>query len=256
MALTDDQLDRYARHLVLHDVGGPGQRRLLAARVLVVGAGGLGAPVLAYLAAAGIGCLHLIDDDRVDLSNLQRQVLFATDDIGRAKGQVAAERLAALNPDVRVVVHERRLTADNAADLVAPVDLVVDGSDTFATRLAVSDACVAAGRPLVSAAIARFEGQVGVFAPALAGPCYRCFVGAAPESDRDRCAEVGVMGALAGLLGSWAALEAIKWVAGAGEPLLGRLMLVDALTNRTRTVAIAPDPACPACGGQGAARTA
>ena len=249
MTLSDSQLDRYARHLVLHEIGGPGQQRLLSARVLVVGAGGLGAPVLTYLAAAGVGHIDLVDDDRVSLSNLQRQVLFGGDDLGRPKVDAAIERLAALNPDATVTGHQCRLTADNAAGLMAPVDLVIDGTDTFSARLTVSDACVAARKPLVSAAIARFEGQLAVFAPHLSGPCYRCFVPQAPEGDRDHCAEVGVLGALAGVLGAWAALEAIKWIAGAGDPLTGRLMMIEALTNRTRTIDVPKDPDCPACSG-------
>lgn len=218
----------------------------------MVGAGGLGCPILSYLTAAGVGTLDVIDDDAIDLSNLQRQVLFRTGDVGRPKAEVAAERLRALNPDVAVVPHASRLTGKTARDMIARADLVIDGTDTFETRLAVADACVAHGKPLVSAAIARFEGQLGLFAPAFGGPCYRCFVPETPPGDYDTCAEVGVMGALAGLMGSWAALEAIKWIAQAGEPLLGRLVILDALTNRTRTIDVRPDPACPVCQGSGA----
>ncbi|MGF1606584.1 MAG: ThiF family adenylyltransferase [Rhodothalassiaceae bacterium] len=250
--LTDEQLDRYARHLVLRGVGGPGQRRLRRASVLVVGAGGLGAPILAYLAAAGIGRLAIIDDDRVSLSNLQRQVLFESADIGAPKVTVAKRRLAALNPDVEIQAHDARLTAQSAPDFLSGHDLVIDGCDNFATRLTVSDACVGAGVPLISAALGEFEGQVMGFGPA-GGPCYRCFL-PAPPPEAASCERLGVLGALAGLIGALAATEALKLLVDLGEPILGRLLLVDTLNHRQRSIRIPKDPACPAC-GPGALKT-
>lgn len=249
--LSDDQLDRYARHIVLKEVGGGGQRRLLDSHVAVVGAGGLGSPSIQYLAAAGVGRLTLIDDDVVSLSNLQRQTLFATADIGRRKVTVAAERVAALNPDVRVTPVIRRIDAGNAAALLAGADVIADGSDNFATRLAVADAALALGVPLVSAAVGSFEGQLGVFRGHEAGlPCYRCFVGDDPGRPDVSCADQGVLGALTGVLGAFQALEVIRQITGFGEDSAGRLMLIDALGFRVRTVALAKDPACPACGGR------
>lgn len=244
MSFSPDEVERYARHLVLAEVGGPGQQALSRARVLIVGAGGVGAPAALYLAAAGVGSITLIDHDAVALSNLQRQVLFATEDIGRLKVEAGAERLTALNPHVRVQALDRRVTAANARDLVAAHDVVIDGTDDFETRLIVSDACVEAGRPLVSGALGRWGGQVGVFA---GRPCYRCLVSEIPP-DAETCARVGVVGALAGVIGSIAALEAIKLVTGAGEPLTGRLMIFDGLKGSARTVTVGADPGCPACG--------
>lgn len=251
MTLSDDQLDRYARHIVLKEVGGAGQRRLLDSHVAVVGAGGLGSPAIQYLAAAGVGRLTLIDDDVVSLSNLQRQTLFATADMGRRKVTVAAERVAALNPDVRVTPVTRRIDAANAAELLAGADVIADGSDNFATRLAVADAALALGVPLVSAAVGSFEGQLGVFRGHEAAlPCYRCFVGGDPGRPDVSCADQGVLGALTGVLGAFQALEVIRQITGFGEDSAGRLMLIDALGFRVRTVAIDKDPACPACGGR------
>jgi molybdopterin/thiamine biosynthesis adenylyltransferase len=244
MSFTDAEIDRYARHLVLREVGGPGQQALKAARVLIVGAGGLGAPAALYLAAAGVGRLGLIDPDRVDLSNLQRQILYATDDIGRSKVEAAGEALAALNPEIEITPHATALTAHNARPLIADYDLVLDGTDDFTTRFAVADACVAEGKTLVSGAIGRWTGQVGVFA---GQPCYRCLVPEAPP-EAETCAAVGVVGALAGVVGSMMALEAVKLIAGAGTSLAGRLLIYDALAAESRTVRIGADPACPSCG--------
>jgi molybdopterin/thiamine biosynthesis adenylyltransferase len=244
MSFSDEEVERYARHLVLREIGGPGQQRLKAARVLIVGAGGLGAPAALYLAAAGVGDLALVDPDTVALSNLQRQVLYASADEGRIKVEAAAERLAALNGDVRVTPIAERLTAANARDLIGGFDLVLDGTDDFATRFAVNAACVAEGVALVSGAIGRWTGQVGVFA---GRPCYRCLVPDVPP-DAETCAAVGVIGALAGVIGSMMALEAVKLIAGAGEALTGRLLIYDALAAEARTVRIGADPQCPVCG--------
>lgn len=247
---SDAEVERYARHLVLSEVGGPGQQRLAAARVLIVGAGGVGGPAALYLAAAGVGTITLVDDDAVSLSNLQRQILFSDADIGAPKVAAAAARLRQVNPHIRVEAHALRLTPDNAADLVADHDLVIDGTDDFETRFAVNAACVAAGRPLVSGALGRWTGQVAVFQ---GRPCYRCFVPESPP-DAETCARVGVVGALTGVIGSMAALEAVKLITGAGAALTGRLMLYDGLAGTSRTVNIAADPECPACGPQAKAR--
>jgi molybdopterin/thiamine biosynthesis adenylyltransferase len=245
MTFADDEIDRYARHLMLREIGGPGQQALKRASVLLVGLGGLGAPAALYLAAAGVGRLGLVDADRVALSNLQRQVLYATDDVGRDKVTVARERLTALNPHVAVEAHSTMLGADNAPALIGGYDLVLDGTDDFATRFAVSDACVACEKPLVSGAIGRWTGQVAVFS---GRPCYRCLVPEAPP-EAETCAAVGVMGALAGVIGAMMALEAVKVITGAGEALAGRLLIYDSLASETRTVRVGADPACPACGG-------
>jgi len=242
VAFSEGEVERYARHLVLREVGGPGQQKLKAAHVLIVGAGGLGSPAALYLAAAGVGAITLSDDDVVSLSNLQRQVLFASADVGRAKTEAGAERLAALNPHVAVTAAPA-ITARTVADLVAGHDLVLDGTDNFETRLLVSDACVAAGVPLVSGAIGRWTGQVGVFA---GQPCYRCLVPEVPP-DAETCVAVGVVGALAGVIGSMMALEAVKLITGAGETLTGRLLIYDGLNGESRTVRIGADPSCGAC---------
>jgi molybdopterin/thiamine biosynthesis adenylyltransferase len=243
-SFTDDEVDRYARHLVLREVGGAGQQALKAASVLIVGAGGLGAPAALYLAAAGVGRIALADADTVALSNLQRQVIYRERDIGHLKAEAAAERLTALNSAITVEPLPFAITSENAK-LVGGYDLVLDGTDDFATRLTVSDACVAHGKTLVSGAIGRWSGQVGVFA---GEPCYRCFVREVPP-DAETCAAVGVVGALAGVIGSMVALEALKLICGAGEPLVGRLLLYDSLTAEARSVRVAPDPECPSCGG-------
>ena len=245
MSFSDDEVERYARHLVLREIGGPGQQALKAARVLIVGAGGLGAPAALYLAAAGIGRLGLVDPDHVALSNLQRQVLYTSADLGRGKTAAAAERLTALNPNVEIRTYTVALTAQNARELMADYDLVLDGTDNFEVRFAVADACVALGKPLVSGAIGRWTGQVGVFERA---PCYRCLTPEAPP-DAETCAAVGVLGALAGVIGSIMALEGVKYIARAGKPLVGRLLIYDALEGETRTVRVGADPACPTCGG-------
>jgi molybdopterin/thiamine biosynthesis adenylyltransferase len=244
MSFTDAEIDRYARHLVLREIGGPGQQALKAAHVLIVGAGGLGAPAALYLAAAGVGRLTLVDPDHVALSNLQRQVLYATLEAGEPKVDAAARRLSALNPEIAVVPICQALDEANARALISGHDLVLDGTDNFATRFHVADACVAAGKTLVSGAIGRWTGQVGVFA---GQPCYRCLAPEAPP-DAETCAAVGVVGALAGVIGSMMALEAIKIVTGAGESLTGRLLIYDALAAETRTVRIGADPACGTCG--------
>ncbi|WP_370235929.1 ThiF family adenylyltransferase [Brevundimonas sp.] len=244
MTFSEDEIERYARHLVLADVGGPGQQRLKAARVLIVGMGGVGGPAALYLAAAGVGTLGLIDDDTVSLSNLQRQIQFETADVDRSKVEVASSRLTARNPHVDVRTFAERLSAETALQRIADWDLVIDGTDDFETRMAVNAACVRAGVPLVSGALGAWSGQVSLFE---GRPCYRCLVPDIPP-DAETCARVGVIGALAGLIGSLAALEAIKRLTGAGEPLTGRLWIHDGLTGRTRTVRIAADPACPVCG--------
>ncbi|HEY0115821.1 MAG TPA: HesA/MoeB/ThiF family protein [Allosphingosinicella sp.] len=248
--LDDAQLDRYARHIVLPELGGEGQRRLLSARIVVVGAGGIGSPAIQYLAAAGVGRLTIVDDDRVDLTNLQRQTLYRTADIGQGKARLAKRRVEALNPDVEVQAFECRIGPDNGAGLIEGADAVLDGSDNFPTRLAVADAALRMRVPLVSASVAGFEGQLATYRGWEADkPCYRCLVGGDPALPERSCADQGVLGALAGVMGSLAALEAIRVVAGFGEDMAGRLLLVEALGLRMRTVGVPKDPGCPACGG-------
>ncbi len=254
MNLTDSQLDRYARHIVLKEIGGFGQRRLLDATVAIVGAGGIGSPAIQYLAAAGVGCLRLIDDDTVALSNLQRQTLFTTRDVGAGKVAMAANAVQRLNPDVRVHGLVQRLNLGNAATLLAGSDVVLDGSDSFTTRLAVADAAHAARIPLVSAAVGQFEGQLAVYRGwEPARPCYRCFVGGDPGREEASCADQGVLGALTGVIGSLAAIEVVRAITGFGpdgaESSAGKLLLVDALAFRFRTIAMPKDPGCTACGG-------
>jgi len=247
-ALGGDEMLRYARHLVIPEVGVEGQKRLKAGRVLVVGAGGLGSPVGLYLAAAGVGTLGFVDHDAVDESNLQRQVLHGTPDVGRPKVASAADRVRALNPHVVVRPYETRLTAANALALVGEHDVVVDGSDNFATRYVVNDACVLAGRPLVHGAVHRFEGQASVFA-VKGGPCYRCLHADPPAPGTvANCAEAGVLGVLPGLVGLVQATEALKLLLGVGDPLVGRILLVDGLAMRFHEVHVPRDPRCPACG--------
>ena len=245
MSFSDDEIERYARHLVLAEVGGPGQQALKRARVAIIGLGGVGGPAALYLAAAGIGTLVLVDDDAVALSNLQRQVQFSLGDLGAPKVEAAKAGLAALNPHVRVTAVQERLAQTNAADLIEGCDVVIDGTDDFDTRFTVNSACVAARIPLVSGALGRWSGQVGVFA---GRPCYRCLVPEAPP-EAETCARVGVIGALAGVVGSMTALEAIKIITGAGQALTGRLMLYDGLAGSSRTVTVAADPVCPVCAG-------
>ena len=245
MGFSEAEVERYARHLVLREIGGPGQQKLKAARVLVVGVGGLGAPAALYLAAAGVGTLGLVDADTVSLSNLQRQVLFNEADVGRPKVEAAAEHLTALNPNLTLETHPVWLDEANARAVISRYDLVLDGTDDFATRFAASDACLAEGKVLVSGALGRWTGQIGVFH---GRPCYRCLVPETPP-DAETCALVGVVRALAGVIGSMMALEAVKLITGAGHTLAGRLLIYDALAAETRTVRIGADPACPSCGG-------
>ncbi|MDA0241440.1 MAG: molybdopterin-synthase adenylyltransferase MoeB [Proteobacteria bacterium] len=253
MALSDQQLERYARHILMPEIGGAGQQKLMNAKVLVIGAGGLGSPVLMYLAAAGIGTIGIVDDDSVDLSNLQRQIIHATDDIGRAKAVSAKETIAGLNPDVDVVVYEERFSAGNSARIIADFDLVVDGSDNFTTRFLVNDSCYLAGKTLVSAAINRFDAQLSTYKAHLGNeyPCYRCiFPEAPPPGTVPTCAEAGVMGALCGTLGSLQANEVIKEITGAGTSLAGQLLIVDGLDTTFRKVKVRPDPKCALCSDQ------
>ena len=248
------ELRRYSRHLLIPEVGLGGQEKLAAARVLCVGAGGLGSPVLAYLAAAGVGRIGIVDDDTVDLTNLQRQILYRTDDVGAPKASTAAERLRALNPQIAVDPIGVRFTADNARALVRLYDVVVDGTDTFGSRYLVNDACVLEGKPDVYGSIFRFDGQVSIFG-APGGPCYRClYPQPPPDHLMPSCAEGGVLGALAGIVGTWQAAEALKLILGIGSPLVGRLLLIDALDARVREVRVGRDPACPLCGDDPAIR--
>jgi molybdopterin/thiamine biosynthesis adenylyltransferase len=243
------RLDRHARHVLLKEIGGAGQQRLARATVALVGMGGLGAPAALYLAAAGVGRLVLIDPDVVELSNLQRQVLYATADLGRSKVQAAGEALAALDPAVQLDLKAQALTQETADGLLAGCDVVLDGTDRFAVRFAVNDACHRLGIPLVSGAVGRWEGQVGVFASGVdpAAPCYRCLVPDEPPGAA-LCAELGVVGALTGVVGSMMALEAVKLLTGAGQPLAGRLWVYDGLAGTSRTVKLAKDPHCLCCG--------
>jgi len=245
--LTPAELRRYGRHVVIPEIGREGQERLKAARVLVVGAGGLGSPALLYLAAAGVGTLGLVEFDAVEITNLQRQILFGESDLGRSKLEAAGERLADLNPHVRIVPHARRFDLDNALELVGAYDLVLDGSDNFPTRYLVNDACVMTGRPDVWGAVFRFEGQASIFG-APGGPCYRClFPEPPPPGLVPSCAEGGVLGVLPGIIGSIQGLEALKLILGVGDPLVGRLLLFDALKLKFRELAISKDPDCPVC---------
>jgi molybdopterin-synthase adenylyltransferase len=248
--LSDDEVERYARHLVLREVGGPGQAKIRAACVLVVGAGGLGSPVALYLAAAGIGKLGLVDDDAVSLSNLQRQILFRTADIGRPKVEAGTDALKALNPGVQIESHNMRITAANALELIAGYDIVADGSDNFATRFLLNDACFFAKKVLVSAAVTEFEGQLATYkgyAPDL--PCYRClFAAPPPPGTVPNCSETGVLGAAAGVMGSLQALEVLKEAAGLGTGLSGKVLTYKALSAEFRIARLAKDPACALCG--------
>ncbi len=247
-ALSAEELARYSRHLVLPEVGVEGQRRLKAARVLVVGAGGLGSPSALYLAAAGVGVLGIVDADQVEFSNLQRQILHSTEAVGTSKVVSAAERIRAVNPGVEVVRHEVRLSSENALQILADYDVILDGSDNFPTRYLLNDACALLGKPDVYGSIYRFDGQASVFWAAR-GPCYRCLYRDPPPPELvPSCAEGGVLGVLPGIVGSVQALEAIKLILGAGEPLIGRLLLFEALSMRFRELALEKDPDCPLCG--------
>ncbi len=246
--LTQQELLRYSRHLILPNVELDGQRRLKASRVLIVGAGGLGSPVALYLAAAGVGTLGMVDFDDVDVTNLQRQLLHGTKDVGRPKLMSARERILDVNPYVTVEPYETRLTSANALEIIREYDLVVDGTDNFATRYLTNDACVLLGKPNVYGSVFRFEGQASVFAAA-DGPCYRClFPEPPPPGVVPSCAEGGVLGVLPGMIGTIQAAEALKLIIGTGDPLIGRLLLVNALTMDFRTVKLRKDPSCPACG--------
>lgn len=248
--LNADARERYIRHILLKEVGAQGQQKLLAARALIVGAGGLGSPILQYLAAAGVGVIGIADDDAVSLSNLQRQTIYRDEDVGAPKTARAREFARSLNPEIRIVAHNERIDAENASDRISAYDIVIDGVDNFATRHALNTACIAAKKPLVSAAIGRFEGQLSVFKP-WAGPdfpCYRCFVPEAPSlEERINCAEEGVLGPLAGVIGSMAALETIKEILTIGDSLAGRLVLYDGLAAKMRTVSLPRDPECVDC---------
>ncbi|MGJ3231776.1 MAG: HesA/MoeB/ThiF family protein [Oceanicaulis sp.] len=239
-------LERHARHILLKEIGGPGQQRLAKSRVTVIGAGGLGAPAALYLAAAGIGAIRLVDPDVVSLDNLQRQILYRTADVGAVKVDAAARALGALDPAVRIETVRAHADAATLPGLLEGADLVLDGCDDFETRFAVNTAAIDARTPLVSGAVGRWDGQVSVFAPHRGAPCYRCLV-PAPPPDAETCARTGIVGALTGVIGSMMALEAIKLAARAGDPLLGRLLIYDGLSARARTVRLPRDPDCPAC---------
>jgi len=250
-ALTDAQFERYARHLILDEVGEAGQARLMAARVLVVGAGGLGSPILLYLAAAGVGTLGIVDDDSVDLSNLQRQIVHPTARIGVAKVESAARTLAEINPEIAVEPHRVRLDAGNAASLVAAYDIVADGSDNFETRYLLNDVCHGLGKTLVAAALSPFEGQLSTFKSHLGPPhpCYRCLFAEPPPPDTvPRCVEAGILGAVAGVMGTLQATEVLKEILGLGESLSGSLLVYDALRTDFHRIKLPRDPDCPTCG--------
>lgn len=249
MHLTDEQLDRYARHIILKEIGGAGQIALLSATVAVIGAGGIGSPAIQYLAAAGVGRLRLIDDDIVSLSNLQRQTLFGTADLGRPKVEVARERVKDMNPDVAIEAIALRIDAENASALLTGADLVLDGCDNFQTRLIVADTARTLHIPLISAAVGQFDGQLATWRGWEATrPCYRCLVGDDPDRPNISCADQGVLGALTGVMGSMAAMEAIRAITGFGEDPTGRLLLIDALAFRTRTISVPKDPGCRCAG--------
>jgi len=242
------ELDRYARHIMLREIGGPGQKKLKSAKVLVIGAGGLGSPVLLYLAAAGVGRIGVVDDDVVSNSNLQRQVIHRDADIDLPKVFSAQKAIAALNPHIEVLPYQRRLSAQDAPDLIAQYDLVIDGTDNFETRSLVNAACVAAGKPLISGAISQWEGQLSLYDPAHDAPCYACIFPQAPAPGlAPSCAEAGVVGALPGVVGAMMATEAIKEITGAGQSARGRLMIYDALWGESRQIAIRRDPDCAVC---------
>lgn len=249
VALSSEELGRYSRHLRLPEVSADGQRRIKVARVLCIGAGGLGSPATLYLAAAGVGTIGLADFDRVDLSNLQRQVLYGTKDVGREKLDAASERIRDINPHVEVICHGGRFTSENAQEVVASYDLVIDGSDNFPTRYLSNDVCVFARKPNIYGSVFRFEGQASLFAPHLGGPCYRClFPEPPPPGAAPSCAEAGVLGILPGIIGLIQATEALKLIIGEGEPLIGRLLHFDASKMRFREFNLRRDPECPVCG--------
>lgn len=249
LGFTNDQIYRYSRHIILPDVGGAGQKKLLKAKVLLVGAGGLGSPTAMYLAAAGVGTLGIVEFDTVDLSNLQRQLLHRTRDVGRPKIDSAQDTINALNPDVQVVKHQVVLDSTNVMDIIKDYDIVVNGTDNFPTRYLVNDACVFAGKPLVDGSIFMFEGQATVYDATHGGPCYRClFPTPPPPGEVPSCQEAGVLGVLPGIIGSIQAIEVIKLILGKGDSLKGRLLLFDALAMEFREMQIQKDPNCPVCG--------
>jgi adenylyltransferase/sulfurtransferase len=255
LSFSEAQINRYARHILLPEVGGTGQQKLLDSRVLVIGAGGLGSPLLLYLAAAGVGTLGVVDDDVVDLSNLQRQIIHSTDAVGEPKVESAARTIAAINPDVTVIAHKERIRADNALELISGYDVIADGSDNFATRFLVNDTCYLAEKTLVSAAILRFDAQLYTFKAHQTdedgnhGPCYRCiFPEPPPDGQIPTCAEAGVLGAMCGMAGSLQATEVLKELLGIGESLSGSLLICDGLSTTFRKISVRPDPACPLCG--------
>jgi adenylyltransferase/sulfurtransferase len=247
--LTDEQIYRYSRNILLPEVGGVGQERLLRSKVFCVGAGGLGSPSALYLAAAGIGTIGIADSDQVDISNLQRQVLHFTDDIGRSKAISAREKLERLNPDVNVIVYEEMITKNNIRNIIKNYDIVLDGSDNFPTRYLVNDACYFEKKTLVSGAILRFEGQVSVFKPHAGGPCYRCLYSEIPPAGMiPSCQEAGILGAVAGIIGTTQAVETLKEILQIGQTLIGRLLIFNALTMSVMEVKVKRDPKCPLCG--------
>lgn len=251
MNMTDDQRIRYARNISMPEVGEAGQRKLLASKVLVIGAGGLGSPLLLYLAAAGVGTIGIVDDDRVALSNLQRQILHETGDIGRPKVQSAEDSLHYLNPDIKYVPHMYRIDENNAEELISQYDLVADGCDNFETRFIVNKACLKQKKPLVSAAVIGFSGQLYTFKPYLGDshPCYQCLYHELPRPDSaPRCSDSGILGSVAGQMGSWQATEIVKELLGIGESLSGQMIVVDALNNMTRKIKLPRDPHCSCCG--------
>jgi adenylyltransferase/sulfurtransferase len=249
LEFSDTDIERYSRHILLAEVGGIGQAKLRDARVLVVGAGGLGSPLILYLAAAGVGTIGIVDGDTVDLSNLQRQIAHTTGRLGDGKAASAAAAAGAINPGVRLEIFPERLTRDNVSGLVGGYDIVCDGTDNFATRFLVADACVLARKTLVSAAVLRFEGQLSTFKPHAGGPCYRClYPEAPPEGMVPTCSEAGVLGAVTGVMGTVQATEVLKEILGIGEGMAGRLLVWDALAAKFRTIRLNPDPACRACG--------
>ena len=249
MAFTDDQLERYSRHLILKEIGVRGQKKLLAARVLVIGAGGLGSPAAMYLAAAGVGTIGIVDDDVVDLSNLQRQIIHGTGNVGMPKVESAAETVTSINPDVTVKPYHIRVSAGNIAELIAGYDVIVDAADNFSTKFLINDACVLAGKPYIYGGALRFEGQLMTYVPGR-GPCYRCIFRDMPAAGEvPSCKEAGVLGAVVGVIGSMQAVEAVKLILGVGKPLTARLMTFDALAMTCRAVPLPErEPDCPVCG--------
>ena len=247
--MTPTQIERYARHLVLKEIGGPGQNKLLRTRLVIIGAGGLGGPAALYAAAAGIGHITLIDDDRVEISNLQRQIQFNYADIGHPKASHLGQSLERLNPDISWRAEDKRLTAENATELLVGHDMIMDGTDNFRTRFIINEAAYNLAIPLMSGALGRFDGQIGLFNTSPEDPCYQCFVPEMPP-DEQTCSEVGIIGASAGIIGSMMTLEAIKYITGAGESLAAHLYLYDGLQSQGRRVALPKDPNCVICGSQ------